>query len=104
MSHLTLIPELISDLTRAEKLEVYLKRKNITFSNIAKSIGVAPASARRMLLNEFIPTWRHKQLLAAGIPEQLLPPARDVAPGRKPKKATLVSADDTEPNCLGQAA
>lgn len=101
MSHLTLIPELISDLTRAEKLEVYMKRKNITFSNIAKSIGVAPASARRMLLNESIPTWRHNQLLAAGIPDVLLPPARDVAPGRKPKTPPL---EETDPNTLGQAA
>lgn len=104
MSHLTLIPELIADLTRAEKLEIYMKRTGITFSDIAKPIGVAPASARRMLLNDSIPTWRHTQLLKAGVPEQLLPPARDIAPGRKPKKSTLISADDTEPNYLGQAA
>lgn len=54
-----------------------------------------------MLLNEFIPTWRHKQLLAAGIPDVLLPPARDVAPGRKPKTPPL---EETDPNTLGQAA
>lgn len=102
MSHLTLIPEFIADLTRAEKLEIYMKRKKITFSDIAKSIDVAPASARRMLLNDSIPTWRYNQLVEAGLPEVLLPPARDIAPGPKSKK--LKPADDTEPNYLGQAA
>lgn len=102
MSHLTLIPELISDLTRAEKLEVYLKRRKLTFVHIAKSISVTPTSARRMLSNNFIPTWRFNQLLAAGIPEELLPPARDVAPGRKPKSQS--KTNETDPNTLGQAA
>ncbi|MEZ6855010.1 hypothetical protein [Halodesulfovibrio aestuarii] len=104
MSHLTLIPEFIADLTRAEKLEIYMKRTGLTFADIAKPLNVAPASARRMLLNDSIPTWRHTQLIKAGIPEMLLPPARDIAPGRKPKKSILISTDDSEPNYLGQAA
>jgi len=102
MTNLTLIPELISDLTRAEKLEIYMRRRKITFSHIAKSIGVTTTSARRMLLNVSIPTWRFNQLLAAGIPEELLPPARDVAPGRKPKSQS--KTNETDPNTLGQAA
>jgi len=103
MSDLSLIPQSIDDLTRVEKLEIYMKRSKITFSDISKPMGVAPASARRMLLNETIPTWRHKQLIQYGLPEVLLPIARDIPCGRKPKTKTP-SVETDEPNRLGQAA
>lgn len=102
MEQRNLIPEFISDLTRSEKLEIYMKRKKITFTNIGEAIKVSRTSAYKMLHGEHVSTYRHAQLLKAGIPDILLPPARDIAPGPKPKRK--VSAEDTEPNRMEQAA
>lgn len=103
MKQRKLIPEFIADLSRTEKLEIYMKRKKITFVDIGKAIGATRSTAFNLLTGNSVPTHRHAQLVKAGIPEILIPPARDIAPGRKPKKSTLVS-EDTEPNYLGQAA
>ncbi|MEZ6854346.1 helix-turn-helix domain-containing protein [Halodesulfovibrio aestuarii] len=100
MEQRNLIPEFIADLTRTEKLEVYMKRKKLTFSDIGKAIGVSRAAAHKLLFGKSVPTYRHAQLVAAGIPEVLIPSARDIAPGPKPKAAV----ESIEPNYLGQAA
>lgn len=102
MKQRNMIPELISDLTRTEKVEIYLKRKKITFTDIGKAIGVSRGSVHNMLYGKHVSSYRHAQLLAAGLPEVLLPPARDIAPGPKPKNRTL--AEDSDPNSVEQAA
>lgn len=101
MKQRKLIPELIDDLSRTEKLEIYMTRKKLTFTDIGKTISSTRATAHNLLHARTIPTHRHKALVNAGIPEQLLPPARDIAPGRKPKTPPL---EETDPKTLGQAA
>ncbi|MCT4534214.1 hypothetical protein [Halodesulfovibrio sp.] len=86
MKQRDLIPELIDDLTRTEKLELYMKRKRLSYASIGKSIGATRSTAFNLLHAPRVPTHRYKQLLQAGIPEPLIPPARDIAPGPKPKK------------------
>lgn len=100
MEQRNLIPEFISDLTRSEKLEIYMKRRKMSFADIGKAIKASRTAAYKLLHGKSVPTYRHAQLIAAGIPEILIPPARDIAPGPKPKAA----AESIEPNCLGQAA
>ncbi|WP_019999147.1 hypothetical protein ACQ0P8_06575 [Halodesulfovibrio aestuarii] len=104
MEQRNMIPEFISDLTRSEKLEIYMKRKKLSFTDIGKAIKASRTAAYKLLHGKSVPTYRHAQLLKAGIPEILIPPALDIAPGPKPKKSILVSPDDTEPNYMGQAA
>ena len=104
MKRVNLIPELITDLSRTEKLEIFMKRKQMSFSDIGKAIGVSKASAVRLLRADSVPSYRYAQLVRADIPAVLLPPAKDIAPGPKPKKSITASTADTEPNHLGQAA
>lgn len=102
MKQRNMIPELISDLTRTEKVEIYLKRKKVTMTDIGNTIGVSRTSVYKMLYAKHVSTYRHAQLLAAGLPEALLPPARNIAPGPKPKNRAL--AEDSDPNSVEQAA
>ncbi|MCG8529592.1 MAG: hypothetical protein MI749_02885 [Desulfovibrionales bacterium] len=62
-----------------------MKRKNMSFASVAKLIGTSRAAARRLLLEDRISSYRHKQLEQAGISPSLLPLAQDIAPGPKPK-------------------
>lgn len=57
-----------SELTRQERLLIWLYREGITKMQIAKAIGVSPIAVTRWFQSERIPTWRHKQLVAVGIP------------------------------------
>ena len=100
MKHVNLIPTSLTDLSRTEKLEIYMKRKGITYGDISSAIGVSRTAARRLLLSNTVPSYRFSQLVRAGIPAEVIPPAKDIAPGPKSK----ISQDDTEPNSLEQAA
>ena len=90
----------IADLTRSEKLEISMKRSGVTYVDVANAIGVSRSAIVKMLRADSIPTYRHAQLVQVGIPSQLLPPARDIAPGPKRKE----SSEDSESNYLEQAA
>lgn len=80
------IPKAIDDLTRSEKLTIYLRRMETSFAAISKTLGISRGGAIRLLKkSKTIPSWRHRQFRELGIPEELLPVAKDIAPGRKPK-------------------
>ena len=72
------------NLTRQELLLIWLRRANLTQRQVAEALDVTPIAVTRWFFHKnYIPTWRHQQLMAFGIPEDLLPPAKDVAPGPK---------------------
>lgn len=82
-----LIPRSIEEITRIEKLDIVLKRAGISYTDMGKRIGVSRSSIYKMLTAETISTWRFAQLLTAGIPQELLPEAKNIAPGPKPRRA-----------------
>ena len=76
-----------TDLTRQERLLIWLRRAGITHVDIAKKVGVSSSmSVARWFNAESIPTRRHRQLVDFGIPAELLPPALDINPGPRPKR------------------
>lgn len=88
MQPVTPIPELVNDLTRTEKLEVYLNRIGSSYASIGDKLGVSRSTALRMLRSAHIPTYRHRQLSSI-LPAELLPEAKDVPPGPKPRKRDM---------------
>ena len=74
------------DLTRQESLLIWLRRAGITQKRIAVAVGVQSVAVGHWLKAERISSWRRKQLVDFGIPSELLPPAVDKAPGRKPQQ------------------
>lgn len=74
-----------TDLTRQERLVIWLRRAGITKTQVAQAVGVQCVAVARWFKAESIPSWRHKQLVEFGIPSELLPPAIDKAPGPQPR-------------------
>lgn len=74
-----------SDLTRQERLSIWMRRAGITKMQVAEKIGVQPIAVTRWFRAETIPTWRYWQLVEFGIPPDLLPDALDKAPGPRPR-------------------
>ena len=72
----------LNNLTRQERLLIWMRREGVSTANIAKTLGVQPLSVYRWFNAERISTWRHRQLVECGIPAELLPPPVDIAPGR----------------------
>ena len=78
-----------SELTRQERLLIWLYREGITKMQIAKAIGVSPIAVTLWFQSERIPKWMHKQLVDVGIPYELLKEAVDIARGPRPKESKL---------------
>ncbi len=67
------MPEAI-ELTRLERLIIWMRRNRINFSGIGASLGITRMSAGWLCKAERIPRERHRALAGLGIPPELLPP------------------------------
>lgn len=74
------------ELTRLERLIIWLRRNDMNFSRIGELLGITRMSAGRLCKAERIPSERHRELVQLGIPIDLLPPAEDVRRGPKTGK------------------
>jgi hypothetical protein len=79
------------ELTRQERLLVWMNRNGITFSALGKLMGITGVNARRRLESDTIPP-PHYESWSKIIPADLLPESKYLKPGPKPK------ADST--NCV----
>lgn len=69
-------------LTRKERLRIWMMRNGLTFLGIARQLGETRHSVTAWLtIRDTIPVRRRKQLERFGIPEDLLPPGLDRHPG-----------------------
>lgn len=75
----------LSELTREEKLLVWMKRNQESFATIAKKMHLTRRSIVYLLTSETISPIRHAQLIKIGLPESLLPPPVYKKPGRSPR-------------------
>ena len=75
----------LSELTREEKLLVWMKRNQESFVTIAKKMHLTRRSIDYLLTSETISPIRHAQLIKIGLPESLLPPPVYKKPGRSPR-------------------
>lgn len=63
----------LSELTRKEKMLIWMKRNDESYSDVAKKLGISRQAATYLLNAEEISPIRHSQLVEMGIPESLLP-------------------------------
>lgn len=63
----------ITELTRQERLLIWLRRAGIQYKDIAEQTGVKTAAVSKWFDGDTIPPYRHQQLVDMGIPADLLP-------------------------------
>lgn len=77
------LPVTLIELTRQERLELWMKRSGWTYVSLGALVGITGVSAKRHLHNDTIPTCRYA-VWGKTVPVDLLPRAADLRPGRKP--------------------
>lgn len=70
---------------RQESLRLWMGRTDNTFKAWGRQLGISGKAVSSLCDNETMPTARHAQLVALGVPKELLPPPLDIKPGPKPK-------------------
>lgn len=73
------------ELTRQERLFIWLRRNGMKQAEIARALGVGGMAINRMLNKETAPAYRVEQLRELGIPAGLLPRPLNIKPGPKPR-------------------
>lgn len=73
--------------TRQERLHLWFRRSGLSQAAVARHLGISPVSFGRWLRAERLPVRNVAMMRELGMPEELLPLARDVRPGRRGKNA-----------------
>lgn len=71
---------------RKEKVFAWMRANGLTYERIGERLGVTGTGVSRMFTKPSIPTRRYRQLLDVGVPRHLLPPAKDIPTGPKPRQ------------------
>ncbi|GFK95426.1 hypothetical protein NNJEOMEG_03289 [Fundidesulfovibrio magnetotacticus] len=77
----------LTDLSREEKLQIFLNRSGLTFKAIGGKLDMSGTAAAKLCRGETIPVRRHAELVALGIPAEYLPRPEDIKPGPKPRRS-----------------
>lgn len=77
----------LTPLNRQESLRLWMDRTGSTFRAWGRLVGISGHALSTLCKQETMPTRRHAQLLALGVPEELLPKPFDHKPGPKPKQS-----------------
>jgi transcriptional regulator with XRE-family HTH domain len=75
------------DSDRIDELQAYLAKHRVSKKELAKQLGVHPSMISRIISGERAPAGRLDQLVALGIPRELLPEPNG-PPGRPRRKRT----------------
>lgn len=75
-----------TELTRQELLKLWFWKSSLAQADLARALGVAGSTVCAWMRREHLSSWRVAQLREFGIPEELLPLARDIPSGPKPKE------------------
>lgn len=81
----------LPQLSKNEKREIWLKRREITLEALAKLVGIKTAAISRNLRNDTMPVEQHKALVDYGLPAEILPDPMDQKRGPKPRKTQIQS-------------
>lgn len=71
--------------TRQELLRIWLARNATGFKQIGERIDISGTGLAKICDQETMPTRRHAELIAMGVPAGLLPEPLDIKPGPKPR-------------------
>lgn len=80
------------DLTRQERLIIWMRRMGTTRAKIGRALGIGTVAVGRLLFSERASSWRVQQFKEYGIPDELLPRVEDIPSGPKPSKNVSVAA------------
>lgn len=81
----------MSNEERQAALALWLEERHITAQALADAMGVSRVFVTKMLSRETIPEKRHRQMVALGLPEELLPPIFK-GPFGRPRSARFFGA------------
>lgn len=76
----------LTDLTRQERLDLWMRRTGTTFVLLGEICGIHANCVTSHLRADTMPVRHHAALVAAGMPLELLPDPQDQKPGPKPKQ------------------
>lgn len=79
----------LPQLSKNEKREIWLKRKEITLETLANLVGVKVPGLSKNLRNKTMPVEQHATLVAYGLPPEILPAPLDQKRGPKPRNADM---------------
>lgn len=80
-----------TELTRQERFKLWMWKTSFKQSELARRLGVSKSTVGYWIRAEHLPSWRVRQMREFGIPEELLPSAKDIPSGPKPKAAECCS-------------
>ncbi len=69
---------------RQDKLKGWLRARKMTYGALSKLLGMSVFHTGKLLNRDYATPARVARLRALGVPEELLPEAREWRPGRKP--------------------
>lgn len=81
----------LTHMNRQEALFLWMRRTGNTFQAWGRQMDMTGGALGTLCKQETMPTGRHAQLLALGVPEELLPRPFDHKPGPKPKQAHVAA-------------
>lgn len=84
-------------LPRQERLRLWLRKQGLSAAAIARKLDLTTGLICRQLSAETIPTRRHAELVALGLPVALLPQPVDLKPGPRPRQSFPPAVGDLLP-------
>lgn len=79
----------LPQLSKNEKREIWLKRKEITLETLANLVGVKVSGLSKNLRNKTMPVEQHAVLVDFGLPPEILPAPQDQKRGPKPRNTQM---------------
>jgi len=81
----------LTELSRQEKLRLWMARTGVRFVDMAVALDVTPAAIGKLCKQATMPEHRHRALVAFGVPADLLPAPLNVKSGPKPRVRCISS-------------
>ena len=78
-------PHTLTAQERKEMIFAWMRAYGLSYFCIGQSLGITGTGVSLMFTRATIPTRRYNQLRTVGVPPQLLPPAKDIPTGPKPR-------------------
>lgn len=75
----------LTELSRQEKLRLWMARTGVRFVDMAVALDVTPAAIGKLCKQATMPEHRHRALVAFGVPADLLPAPLNIKSGPKPR-------------------
>lgn len=82
----------LTELSSKEKMFRWMRENGQTYTNLSAQMGITSCGLGRLFKGQTIPTRRHRQLVALGVPAEVLPQPLDIPTGPKPKQHEATTA------------